>query len=74
MIDDIQFRIGISPRTPILVLFRLSTCWRVWTAVRDMQAPYSQWQGTYLDLFDDQSVTRTTVYDDGTEDVIHVKS
>lgn len=72
--DDIHARIGLHPRTPLITIFRLSTCWRIWTAVADTRAPYSLWHGTFIDLYDDSRVTRTTIYDDGTEEVINVKA
>lgn len=66
-------RIGIPLRTPLSALLRVGKDWHVWIAVRDTQVPYEQWQGTYLALSDDGSVTRVTVYDDGHEDVMIVK-
>ena len=72
-IDNIIARIGVSPRTPLCAIFRMQGCWHVWTAVRDYQAPYSQWEGTCLHMYDDGSMKRVTVYDDGHEDVINVK-
>lgn len=70
---DLSYRIGIQPRTPFIALFRVSHGWHAWTAVKDMQLPYSKWTGTYLLLNDDGSSRRVTVYDDGTEDIINIR-
>lgn len=73
VLDDLKHRIGIPLRTPLVALFRVTSGWHVWIAVRDTQLPYTQWQGTYLCLDDMGGVTRVTVYDDGHEDVMVVK-
>lgn len=73
MADTLRDRIGLPLRTPFVALFRVHNGWFAWIAVRDTQAPYSQWQGTYLHLHDDGSADRITVYDDGHEDVICIK-
>jgi hypothetical protein len=70
---ELEYRIGIQPRTPFIALFRVKFGWHAWTAVRDMQQPYSKWQGTYLILNDDGTSRRVTIYDDGTEDVINIR-
>lgn len=72
-INTLRNRIGIPPRTPLVALFRVKDAWHVWIAVRDPQARYSEWQGTYLALDDAGGVCRVTVYDDGHEDVMIVK-
>ena len=72
-LDLIRDRIGLPIGTRLAALFRGRGCWHVWTAVRDQSLPYSQWQGTYLSLQDDGSIDRVTIYDDGHEDIIHVK-
>lgn len=73
ILDDLQNRIGLPLRTPLVALFRVTNGWHVWTAVRNTQLLYTQWQGTYLHLDDVGGVTRVTVYDDGHEDVMVVK-
>lgn len=77
-VDIIKARVGIPPRTPLVALFEVQdafndTAWHLWIAVRDPQAPYSQWQGTYLALDRDGGITRVTIYDDGHEEVMVVK-
>ena len=73
-IDALITRIGIPPRTPFVALFRARDGWHAWIAVRDPQAQYSQWQGTYLALHDDGSADRVTVYDDMHEDIMNIKT
>lgn len=72
-VEKLEDRIGLPPRTPFVALFRYTNSWLAWIAVRDMQAKYSDWQGTYLQLHDDGRITRVTVYDDGHEEVMVVK-
>lgn len=72
-LDDIHARIGIPPHTKLAALFRMQREWHVWIAVRDMQQPYSQWEGTRLILRDNGSVTRVTTYEDGSENVMEIK-
>ena len=45
----------------------------LWVAIKDMQAPYSQWEGTFIMLHDDGHVERVTVNPDGSEDIVQVK-
>ena len=69
----IEDRIGIPPCTKFVALFRLKDSWLAWIAVRDMQARYADWQGTYLQLHDNGGITRVTVYDDGHEEAMIIK-
>lgn len=72
-LDQLEDRIGIPLRTPLVALFRVTSGWHVWIAVRDPQMPYTKWQGTYLALDDTGGVTRVTIYDDGHEAIMVVK-
>ena len=64
--------LGVPPRTRVYHIVRHDGEWRVWIAVKDMQANYSQWRGTYLALGFDGSVTRVTIQPDGSEDIMEV--
>jgi hypothetical protein len=38
-----------------------------------MQAPYQDWIGRYLCLYDDGHMDTVTINDDGTEEILRVK-
>jgi hypothetical protein len=65
--------IGIPPRTTLLHIRRHQTFWACWIGIKDMQAPYSDWIGRYLCLYDDGRMESITINDDYTEEVLLVK-